>query len=104
MAKAKAAATLTDTLRATIAQRGLTGYRVAQAIGVRPQVVQRFIDGRDLYGATLDKLAAGLGFALVATDDAHPDLAGPRRRRRRPPAPARPGPVDGSPDGGDAVS
>jgi hypothetical protein len=68
--------TMTEKIRATIKARGLTAYRVSHTIGTRPHVVQRFLDGRDLLGATLDKLAAALGLALIETDGGHPDLKG----------------------------
>jgi ribosome-binding protein aMBF1 (putative translation factor) len=72
----KTAPTMTETIRKAILARGLTAYRVSQVIGTRPHVVQRFLDGRDLRGATLDKLAPALGLALVETDGGHPDLKG----------------------------
>ena len=68
--------TLTETSRATIKARGLTAYRVSQVIGTRPHVVQRFLDGFDLRGATLDKLVSALGLAIVETEGGHPKLKG----------------------------
>ena len=69
--------TLTETVRETILARSLTAYRVSQAIGTRPHVVQRFLNGeRDLRGATLDKLAVALGLTLMHTGAGHPDLKG----------------------------
>lgn len=76
MAKAKAKGrtrtpALTEQLRAVIRSRRLTAYRVGKMTGVQPQVIQRFLDGRDLYGATIDRLAAALGLTLIETEDAH---------------------------------
>jgi ribosome-binding protein aMBF1 (putative translation factor) len=68
---------MTEMIRTTIQARGLTAYRVSQAIQTRPHVVQRFLNGeRDLRGATLDKLAEALGLTLVETEGGNPDLRG----------------------------
>ena len=78
MAESKARLpTITETIRDAILSRSLTAYRVSKAIGTRPHVVQRFLNGeRDLRGATLDKLAEALGLALTQTETGHPDLRG----------------------------
>jgi transcriptional regulator with XRE-family HTH domain len=56
---------LSDTLRAAVEQSGLTPYAVAQAAGVKVQVVSRWLKGeRDLYLKTADRIAAGLGLQL----------------------------------------
>jgi transcriptional regulator with XRE-family HTH domain len=67
--------TMTETIREMIRARGLTTYRVGKSAGMTPTVVARFLSGeRDLKGATLDKLAAALGLALVETETGHTDL------------------------------
>ena len=68
--------TLSETIRETIKARGLTGYRIAKSTGITPTMVHRFLDGFDVHGATLDKIAQGLGMRLVETEFAHPDMKG----------------------------
>lgn len=74
--KKKTPPTMTETIRATIKARGLTAYRVGVATGMRPTMVQRFLDGFDLRGATLDRIGSALGLAIVETEEGHPDLKG----------------------------
>jgi hypothetical protein len=77
--KRKRAPTMTEQLREVIRSRGLTAYRIGLTTGMRPHVIQRFLDGRDLYGATLDRIVTAMGMTLVETEDAHPDLKGDDR-------------------------
>jgi plasmid maintenance system antidote protein VapI len=57
---------LSEQLRAAIANSGKTHYRLAKDSGVAPHVIDRFVSGeRSLNLATADKLAAVLGLALT---------------------------------------
>ena len=41
-----------------------------------PTMIQRFLDGFDLRGETIDRIASVMGMKIIETDDAHPDLRG----------------------------
>ena len=63
--------TISQALRDTIRQRGLTAYAVAKRAGVSVDAVQRFLNGqRGLTLATADKLAVAL--CLVVRPHAPP--------------------------------
>jgi plasmid maintenance system antidote protein VapI len=52
---------ISETFKAAIKRRRLTAYAVGKAAGVRPHVIQRFLNGeRGLTLATADKLAEAL--------------------------------------------
>jgi plasmid maintenance system antidote protein VapI len=57
--------TISQALRDTIRQRGLTAYAAAKQAGVSVDAVQRFLNGqRGLTLATADKLAVALGLVV----------------------------------------
>jgi transcriptional regulator with XRE-family HTH domain len=79
---------ISQALRDTIRQRGLTAYAAAKRAGVSVDAVQRFLNGqRGLTLATADKLAAAL--CLVVRPHAPP------ADQRQPTAPPRPRHPDG---------
>jgi predicted transcriptional regulator len=62
--------TISDQLRAIIADSGKTAYAVGKVADVDPGVVQRFLTGeRDLRVATLDKIAVALRLRLCQDQD-----------------------------------
>jgi predicted transcriptional regulator len=62
--------TISDQLRAIIADSGKTAYAVGKLADVDPGVVQRFLTGeRDLRVATLDKIAEALRLRLCQDQD-----------------------------------
>lgn len=68
--------TVSEQLRSIVRARGLTPYAVAQAAGLSPSVVSRFMNAeRQLTTDTLDAVCAALGLELRET----------RRGRSKPP-------------------
>lgn len=67
MAKSKHPSTLTEVLRSTMADCGMTRYQLSQMTGINQSALGRFLHGeRDLQLATADLLAEALGLELVA--------------------------------------
>jgi predicted transcriptional regulator len=65
MAKSRQRSTVTDQLKQTIADSGLSVYKLAKESGVPQPVLHRFMAGeQDLKLATVDKLAGYLGLRL----------------------------------------
>lgn len=56
--------TLSQTLRLAIEADQRTIYELAKDIGIEPDSVYRFQQGKDIRLETADKLAAALGFEL----------------------------------------
>jgi hypothetical protein len=56
---------LTRRLREAIAADGRTNYALAKAAKMEPDIIDRFIGGKDVYLSTAAKLAAVLGLDLV---------------------------------------
>ena len=46
-----------DQLREAISRSGETHYRIAKETGLKPQVIDRFMQGRDIYASTMRRLA-----------------------------------------------
>ncbi|MBA4189788.1 MAG: hypothetical protein C0467_17535 [Planctomycetaceae bacterium] len=72
---------------ATATNGGRTGYAVAKAAGLKPELLYRFARGGDLRLRSAAKLAAVLGLTLVpATTDAgqaKPEQEQPARPKRK---------------------
>lgn len=61
--------TMTEELRKSVADSGLSLYRIAKDSGVPHAAMHRFVnDGRDLKLSTADKLAAYFGLRLVGKE------------------------------------
>lgn len=56
--------TVTNTLRATITASAQTRYAIAKGAGVDQAAILRFMEGTDIKGATVDKLANYFGLEL----------------------------------------
>jgi hypothetical protein len=57
---------LTEVVRRTILERKLSGVAVADAAGIAPACVHRFMSfDRGMTSASLDRVAAALGLVLV---------------------------------------
>ena len=93
MSKSKPIPTITEVLKATIQQSGLTHYRVGRGAGIPESSLLRFMRGEtSLRLDKADRLAAYLGLRLVPDPDAVPpeptpeNLARPtlaKRKRQR---------------------
>lgn len=65
-ARTRAATPISDGLRAAAVNSRMTPYAVAQAAGVAPSVVTRWLSGhRSLKLDTADRIASALGLKLV---------------------------------------
>lgn len=53
----------------TVTKTGRTGYAVAKAAGMKPEMLYRFARGGDLRLKTAAKLAAVLGLTLTASSE-----------------------------------
>ena len=62
---AKKQKTFSDMLRERIKASGLTHYAIAKRAGTVPQVIDRFMEGNDLRGVTIDKLADAFDCVLA---------------------------------------
>lgn len=58
---------MTHRLREAIADDGRTHYALAKSAGIAPDIIDRFVAGRDIYLTTAAKLAAVVGMNLVPT-------------------------------------
>jgi hypothetical protein len=63
---------LAEQLRTAIAADGRTHYAIAKDAGVEPDLIYRFVDGKDLRFSSVAKIAAALDLQLA-----------PVKRRRR---------------------
>jgi type II secretory pathway component PulM len=67
--KKPAPPTLSEVIKSTIAEHGLTSYQVAKLAGVNEAQVQRFVKGeRGLSLITAEKICTALGLALGPID------------------------------------
>lgn len=60
--------TLDETLRSTIRESGKTPYAVAKLAGLEPDILNRFMHGRDIRISTAGKIADALGLELRKRD------------------------------------
>ena len=83
MSKSDPKPTLTEVLKAAVAQSGLTSYRIAKATGIDTANLGRFLRG-ELYVRLdkADRLAAYLGLHLVPDPDAVPPTPTPANLAR----------------------
>lgn len=61
---AKRRKTIVDQLQAAVSKSGETHYRIAKRAGITPDMVDRFMDGRDIRISTAAKIAEALGLEL----------------------------------------
>ena len=55
---------VTETLRSVIAESGSTHYAIQQATGINARAIDRFMDGTDVRGMTIDRLCEYFGLEL----------------------------------------
>jgi len=83
MSKGRTKLTITDVLKATVEQSGLTLYRIGRGAGVPESSLLRFMRGEtSLRLDKADRLAAYLGLHLVPDPDAVPPEPTPGNRAR----------------------
>ena len=55
---------VTETLRSVVAESRSTHYAIQQATGINARAIDRFMDGTDVRGMTIDKLCEYFGLEL----------------------------------------
>ncbi len=59
------AGTLADDLRVAVTNSGMTHYAIGKASGVAPDMIDRFMTGRDIRLTTASKICEVLGYGLA---------------------------------------
>lgn len=81
------AGTLANDLRTAVTNSGMTHYAIGKASGVAPEMIDRFMTGRDIRLTTASKICEVLGYGLAKIE---PQASKPAKKKavkkKRPPA------------------